>query len=146
MDAPVRASIASSPRASLTSWQPPKIPIRSSRAADSAGCGTQGFASPLTWAPTPRVYATFVTVLPYVIGLGDHEVLIGSNEPLDVDLRAWKARLFSAPVRAYLGAEGVASTEWLLERLQPLHRGGRRFPERELNGDLFPRDEFATPY
>lgn len=99
-----------------------------------------------TWAPTPRVYATFVTALPHVIGLGDHEVLIGSNEPLDVDVRAWKARLHSAPVRKYLGPDGVASTEWMLERLQPLHRGGRRFPEREQNGDLFPRDEFATPH
>jgi hypothetical protein len=99
-----------------------------------------------TWAPTPRIYATFVTALPHVIGLGDREVLIGSNEPLDVDLPSWLARLHSAPVSAYLGPEGVLSTQWMLERLQPLHRGGRRFPEREQNRDLFPRDEFATPY
>ena len=29
-----------------------------------------------TWAPTPRVYATFASVLPHVIGFGDREVLI----------------------------------------------------------------------
>jgi hypothetical protein len=97
-----------------------------------------------TWAPTPRVYATFVSALPHVIGFGDREVLIGSNEPLAVDVLTWKARLHSPAVREYLGLEGVASTQWMLERLQPLHRGGRRFPAREQNADLFPRDEFAT--
>jgi spermidine synthase len=97
-----------------------------------------------TWAPTPRVYSTFVTVMPYVIGLGDREILVGSNQPLGVDLRAWRERLFSSPVRAYLGEEGAASTEWMLERLQPLHVSGRLQPEPTRNRDLFPRDEFAT--
>jgi len=98
-----------------------------------------------TWAPTPRIYSTFVTVMPHVIGLGDHEVLVGSNEPLDVDLLAWRARLNSPGVRAYLGDEGAASTEWMLERLQALHRSGRLQPERDRNRDLFPRDEFNSP-
>jgi hypothetical protein len=98
-----------------------------------------------TWAPTPRIYATFVSVMPHVIGLGDHEVLVGSNQPLDVDLVAWRARLNSPELRAYLGDEGVASTDWMLERLRPLHRSGRLQPERERNRDLFPRDEFNSP-
>ena len=98
-----------------------------------------------TWAPTPRVYASFVTAVPYVIGLGDHEVLIGSNQPLDVDGEAWAARLGSAPVRAYLGEEAAASVQWMLDRLRPLHRTSRRQPEHERNRDLFPRDEFASP-
>jgi spermidine synthase len=98
-----------------------------------------------TWAPTPRVYSTFVTVMPHVIGLGDREILVGSNEPLEVDLAAWRARLFSPAVRAYLGEEGAASTDWMLERLRPLHRSGRLQPERSRNRDLFPRDEFAAP-
>jgi len=98
-----------------------------------------------TWAPTPRIYSTFVTVMPYVIGLGDRQVLVGSNEPLDVDLPAWRVRLDSPEVRAYLGDEGVASTDWMLERLQALHRSGRREPERDRNRDLFPRDEFNSP-
>jgi hypothetical protein len=98
-----------------------------------------------TWAPTPRIYSTFVTVMPHVIGLGDHEVLVGSNEPLAVDLLAWRVRLNAPGVRAYLGDEGAASTEWMLERLQALHRSGRLQPERERNRDLFPRDEFNSP-
>jgi len=98
-----------------------------------------------TWAPTPRVYSTFVTVMPHVIGLGDRQILIGSMEPLEVDLLAWRARLRSAEVRAYLGEDGAAHTDWLLERLQPLHRSGRLQPEQTRNRDLFPRDEFASP-
>ena len=98
-----------------------------------------------TWAPTPRVYSTFVTVMPHVIGLGDRQILIGSMEPLEVDLLAWRERLRSAEVRAYLGEDGAAHTDWLLERLQPLHRSGRLQPEQTRNRDLFPRDEFASP-
>lgn len=98
-----------------------------------------------TWSPTPRVYSSFVSAMPHVIGLGDHEILLGSNEPLEVDRRAWAARLQSAPVRAYLGGDGLASTEWILERLRPLHRSGRRQAEGDRNRDLFPRDEFSSP-
>lgn len=98
-----------------------------------------------TWAPTPRVYSTFVTVMPHVIGLGDRQILIGSMEPLEVDLLAWRARLRSAEVRAYLGEDGAAHTDWLLERLRPLHLSGRLQPEQTRNRDLFPRDEFASP-
>jgi predicted membrane-bound spermidine synthase len=97
-----------------------------------------------TWAPTPRIYATFVSALPHVIGLGDREVLIGSREPLVVDVRTWKRRLQAPAVQAYLGPEGAASTEWMLERLQSLHRSGRRFRAQDQNADLFPRDEFAA--
>jgi spermidine synthase len=98
-----------------------------------------------TWAPTPRVYSTFVTVMPHVIGIVDRQILIGSREPLPVDLAAWQARLHSPEVRSYLGEDGVADADWLLERLQPLHLSGRIQPERTRNRDLFPRDEFASP-
>ena len=97
-----------------------------------------------TWAPTPRVYATFVSTMPYVIGIGDRQILIGSNEPLDADPAAWTARLQSEAVRAYLGPEGVDNVQWILERLLPLHRGGRRYAEGEQNADLYPRDEFQA--
>jgi spermidine synthase len=98
-----------------------------------------------TWGPTPRVYASFVTALPYVIGLGDQEILVGSNEPLAIDRDAWRARLQSPAVRAYLGEEAMASTQWILDRMRPWHRAGRRQPEHERNRDLFPRDEFVSP-
>ena len=98
-----------------------------------------------TWAPTSRVYSTFVTVMPHVIGLGDRQILIGSNQPLEVDIGTWRARLRTSEVRAYLGEEGVASTDWMLARLQALHRSGRLQPEPTRNRDLFPRDEFNSP-
>jgi hypothetical protein len=82
--------------------------------------------------------------MPHVIGLGDRLVLLGSNEPLPVDLDAWRARLADPAVSAYLGAEGTRSVSWLLQRLRPLHRTGRRHSARDLNRDLFPRDEFLA--
>jgi hypothetical protein len=97
-----------------------------------------------TWAPTPRIYASFTTVLPHVIGVGDRQVLLGSNQPLAVDLQAWRMRLQDASVRAYLGEQGAEAVAWLLELLRPLHRTGRRHSARDLNRDLFPRDEFLA--
>jgi hypothetical protein len=91
------------------------------------------------------VYSTFVSVMPHVIGIGDRQILIGSNQPIEVDLAAWRARLRTPEVRAYLGEEGAASTDWMLERLQPLHVSGRLQPEGTRNRDLFPRDEFNSP-
>jgi spermidine synthase len=97
-----------------------------------------------TWAPTDRIYKSFTTAMPHVIGLGDKQVLLGSNEPLEVDLPAWRARLADPAVVAYLGREGAGNVGWLLELLRPLHRTGRRHREVELNRDLFPRDEFLA--
>jgi hypothetical protein len=98
-----------------------------------------------TWGPTERVYKTFTTVMPHVVGLGDREVLIGSNDPIPFERDQWLARLQSPEVRAYLGEAGVGHARYVLERLRPLHVTGRRHPSRELNWDLFPRDEFAVP-
>jgi spermidine synthase len=97
-----------------------------------------------TWSPTDRVYKSFTTAFPHVIGLADHEILIGSNDPLEVDRDLWRQRLADPAVQRYLGAR-QADAAWLLDRLQPLHRAGRGHRERELNRDLFPRDEFWTP-
>ncbi len=97
-----------------------------------------------TWSPTDRVYKTFTTVFPHVIGLGDHSILIGSSDPLPLDQASWLARLEEPGVSAYLGAR-AEDARWLLERLKALHRGGRQHREDELNRDLFPRDEFSTP-
>jgi spermidine synthase len=97
-----------------------------------------------TWAPTPRIYASFTTVMPHVIGVGDRTVLLGSNQPLPVDHEVWQQRLRDAAVRGYLGEEGADAVAWLLELLRPLHRTGRRHSARDLNRDLFPRDEFLA--
>jgi SAM-dependent methyltransferase len=98
-----------------------------------------------TWAPTPRVYASFTRAAPYIVGLGDRSVLFGSNEPIEVDPEAWRARVLSPEVVAYLGDERAQGTAWLLERVQVLHRYRRRQLIKNMNFDLFPRDEFHSP-
>ena len=45
-----------------------------------------------TWAPTTRVYSSFTQAVPHIVGLGDRSVLFGSNEPIEIDLDAWRAR------------------------------------------------------
>ena len=54
------------------------------------------------------------------------------------------ARLTDPHVAGYLGPVAVEEVSWLLEGLRPLHRTGRRPGERNLNRDLFPRDEFLA--
>jgi spermidine synthase len=98
-----------------------------------------------TWAPTPRVYASFTQAAPYIVGLGDRSVLFGSNQPIEIDLEQWRARALSPEVKAYLGDDGASGTAWLLERVQQLHRLRRRQLQKNMNFDLFPRDEFHSP-
>ena len=82
--------------------------------------------------------------LNYLAEPGDRQVLLGSNEPLPVDQDAWRVRLFDPAVQAYLGKEGAGNVQWLLDLLRPLHRTGRRHSAKDLNRDLFPRDEFLA--
>ena len=98
-----------------------------------------------TWAPTPRVYASFTQAAPFIAGLPDRSVLFGSNEHIEIDVQAWRARALSPPVVAYLGADGAQGTAQLLTRVQQLHRFRRRQLHKNMNFDLFPRDEFHSP-
>ena len=98
-----------------------------------------------TWGPTTRVYSSFTQAAPYIVGLPDRSVLFGSNEPIEVDVATWRARVLSPQVAGYLGEEAARGTAQLLERVQPLHRMRRRQLERNMNRDLFPRDEFHSP-
>jgi spermidine synthase len=98
-----------------------------------------------TWAPTPRVRATFAAALPHVLQIdtgADEIVLVGSPDPLALDRGAWRARAESEPVRRWLGAP-IART--LVSLLRGAHRPDAASPAPELNTDLFPRDEFLTP-
>jgi hypothetical protein len=49
-----------------------------------------------TWAPTPRVHATFSRVFPHVLEAWGGVVLLGSREPLPLYLTAWRSRLAGA--------------------------------------------------
>jgi hypothetical protein len=96
-----------------------------------------------TWAPTDRVYGSFVRAFPHVVGTASRNVLIGSNEPIAVDREAWKVRL-SVAESTYLGRRAPQLAP-LLDELQPLNVRGQAWRRHEVNEDLFPRDEFTTP-
>jgi predicted membrane-bound spermidine synthase len=95
------------------------------------------------WAPTPRIYATFHRVFPHVVGVPNHSLFLGSNQPIAIDVDAWLARLDSPEVSGYLGPRIVEEVRRRLIKFQPLVRGSRR--AWSLNHDLFPRDEFLSP-
>jgi predicted membrane-bound spermidine synthase len=96
-----------------------------------------------TWAPTARIYASFHGAFPHVVGLANRAIVVGSNDPIPIEVETWEARATSPAVVAYLGEELVQEVRKRVRKCQPLVRIGRRAVE--LNHDLFPRDEFLTP-
>jgi SAM-dependent methyltransferase len=95
-----------------------------------------------TWAPTRRVYRTFRRAFPHVLRVGD-DVLLGSNDPLPVDLAAWTRRAETPAVLAYLGEGIVRLVLRDLSRSETAAPAGRR--SHDLNRDLEPRDEYGVP-
>ena len=96
-----------------------------------------------TWAPTPRVVASFRAAFPHVAGPGTRAFLLGSNEPIPIELDAWRARLASFGVASRLGAERTEDILHALGRIRVIEGS----PEEgvDLNHDLYPRDEFLAP-
>lgn len=99
----------------------------------------------VTWAPTERIRATFLSVFPYVLAFGG-DVYLGSNLPISFDATLAASR--ASAVRHYYQAAGVD----ILGVLRPyLESAPQRFgpndrrPSIEVNTDIFPRDEFALP-
>jgi spermidine synthase len=90
-----------------------------------------------TWAPTSRVRASFARAFPYVLEFGNGEVLVGSPDRIRLDLPAWRDRLHSAAVSAYLGEGRAAEVMALMRTARPLAATAG-----STNHDLFPRDEF----
>jgi predicted membrane-bound spermidine synthase len=95
-----------------------------------------------TWGPTPRVRLTFVRALPYVLELADGLILVGSNQPLRLDLAAWEERVMSEGVRSYLGDDRARDVRASLRTARPASAAG---PAADVNRDLEPRDEFNRP-
>ena len=96
-----------------------------------------------TWAPTPRVHASFQAAFPHVLEMGDGKILVGSTDPIPVDLPAWQARVTSGPAIAYLGLPRVHEMLELLRNARPAVR--RPIGPANVNRDLFPRDEMNSP-
>ncbi len=73
-----------------------------------------------TWSPTPTVHATFRRAFPHVIELEQGLLLIGSNEPLEIDPAEWEQRIRDCI--PYLGpqiAAGCIESIQQAQRLQP---------------------------
>jgi hypothetical protein len=94
------------------------------------------------WSPKPRVTATFMAAFRHVVEMRQGQLLVGSNEPIEIAVDAWRARAGSPEVVSYLGANNARK---LAEAL-----GTARIAEPvavgpgDLNHDLFPRDEFKV--
>jgi predicted membrane-bound spermidine synthase len=90
-----------------------------------------------TWAPTPRVRTTFRSVFSHVLDVDSGVILIGSRYPIQIDVKAWEARLLRS--EAYLGELRAQTVRDKLRNLTPASGP----IDGLLNRDLFPRDEFA---
>jgi spermidine synthase len=94
------------------------------------------------WSPKPRVTATFMAAFPHVVEMRQGQLLVGSNEPIEIAADVWRARAASPEVTSYLGTNNARK---LAEAL-----GTARIAEPvavaagDLNHDLFPRDEFKV--
>ncbi len=91
-----------------------------------------------TWAPTPRVAASFRAVFPHVLEADGGDVLIGSLTPIPFEPEAWVARV--ATSEPYLGAPRTKDVLDAVRKLRPAGPAPAVLP----NHDLFPRDEYAV--
>jgi spermidine synthase len=91
------------------------------------------------WDSTSRVRETFASVFPYVLSF--EHVLIGSKQPIPIDVATWQARLDSTAVQDYLGKDDATRIRHHLGFCQKIRAHGR---SHERNHDLFPRDEFGV--
>lgn len=98
-----------------------------------------------TWAPTPRVYASFCRVFKHVIELpaAGEPILVGSPWPIPFERGEWRARIESPEVSEYLGPQLAQELVAIIRGARPADPGAQ--PQQGLNRDLFPRDEFLTP-
>jgi predicted membrane-bound spermidine synthase len=94
------------------------------------------------WVPSERARATFLRVFPYVVAVDVADgIYVGSLSPLPFERDVWLERLGS--VEDYLGRSRVETiADSIRRRTSP---AVPRASAGDVNEDLFPRDEFASP-
>jgi len=100
----------------------------------------------VTWAPTRRIHDTFISAFPHVLSFGD--IVLGAETPIAFDPHHVRARLRHPAVRDHFWRAGVDVENLLAPYLDatPRHIVSSQHPRpRDLNEDLFPRDEFGVP-
>jgi spermidine synthase len=98
----------------------------------------------MVWAPTENIRQAFRAAFSHVVQFDDlGPALLGSNQPIDLNVAEALQRLRSPRALRYLGADIAAGTERVLSnsRDEPWEADAGELP----NEDLFPRDEFQTP-
>ena len=97
----------------------------------------------VTWCPTARVLNTFRMVFPYV-AYSNELVLIGSNQPIQLDWASINQRAGSAFSQRHYGRSGI-NIQPILNRYQPTLRllSPPTSVSNEINTDLFPKDEYS---
>jgi spermidine synthase len=93
------------------------------------------------WGPTLRVEASFRAAFPYVVEMKRGGILVGSRDPIEIDLERWEARALSAEVKAYLGESRAVE---VFREYMRTARPAEEIEATDLNYDLAPRDEFNT--
>ena len=96
----------------------------------------------VSWAPTSRTERTFLSVFPYAARF--EEVLLGSNQPITLDMAAIRRRLDEPAVRASFAAAGIDISQTMTRYLREpwhLYQPGDPRPDGDRNTDLHPRDE-----
>jgi hypothetical protein len=103
----------------------------------------------VTWAPTPRVRNTFLSVFPHVLDL--EVILIGSPDPIQANADDIRRRLGYLEIRNHFRRAGIPIHELLAAYTQLNYRDRLIGPDAdrsklgEINTDIFPRDEFHLP-
>lgn len=90
-----------------------------------------------SWSPTPLVHTTFRLAFPHVVEMENGLLLIGSNEPIELDLPSWEVRLrASAPYLTEPILQDCLNSLPQARLVDPVD------PNSFTNTDLFPFDEF----
>ncbi|GAB3039778.1 hypothetical protein GCM10027185_48510 [Spirosoma pulveris] len=97
----------------------------------------------VTWSPTVRIRNTFQTVFPYIVYVDDL-VLIGSNKPITIDWNAIQQRAMTSFSQAHYKSAGIDLWKILTRYRSHTHLiPGNQPVGREINTDLFPKDEYS---
>jgi spermidine synthase len=96
-----------------------------------------------TWSPTARVHNGFLRVFPYVVSVPG--ILLGSNDPIEIDMAVISTRLADPRVRDHYGRANVNVDQLVAQYLAEPAIYGPDFDRGSLddfNTDLFPKDEY----
>ena len=101
----------------------------------------------VTWAPTDRVLASFLAVFPHAILVDG--IAIGSQQPVETEPAEIRARITDSFTMEYYRRVGGDLRPLLANLLAGQFKRyspeTERPPPRDLNSDLFPKDEYMIP-